>query len=598
MPPSLTGVNPLFPKRLAWKLLPPYLIAVGLILVGISFFAARDMTAFYHREKAGDMESLARVIAADLSPLLRESPTLETLSWCGEMARRSRTRVTVVGRDGTILCDSEEDPEKMDNHSTRPEVQGAWKNGSGMAIRYSYTLEKPMMYVAVPSGEGNKIPVVRIAVPVSRMTEALWSTKMRFAGGVIIAGLFIVFTTLFLSSRITSSIKEIRQGAQRFARGDFSSKLRIPETEEFGVLAEELNRMAQQLDDRIRTVIDQRNELEAVLGSMVEGVLAFDPEERIININQAASALLSLDPEKSRNKTIQEALRNSELQEFVKRTLGSKEPLEAEITFYNGGKKFLQVHGTPLRDSSGGEIGALVVLNDVTKIRRLEDIRREFVANASHEIRTPVTSIKGFVETLLEGALEDRETTERFLGIIGKHADRLSAIVQDLLSLSKIETQAEKGEIFLEEGKVLDIVKEAVKARQMEAEEKRISIAIRCPEDLLGRFNPSLLVQALINLIDNAVKYSGEGSAVIVDCGLEKDALRIMVSDSGAGIEKKDLPRIFERFYTVDKARSRKLGGTGLGLAIVKHIVQAHGGEVRVTSSPGKGSSFAVILPM
>jgi len=588
-------------KRLAWKLLPPYLVVVAVVLSGIAFFAGRDMTAFYHREKVRDLTSLARVIAADLvsnleDPLFsREKGAIS--SWCSEMGIRSRTRVTVVGKDGLVLCDSEEDPEKMDNHSTRPEIQGAWKNRSGTVIRYSYTVEKPFMYVAVPAGEGEKTPVVRIAVAASRMTEALWSTKLRFGAGVLLAGLLIVSTTIYLSSRITSSVRDIRQGARKFARGDFSSQLRIPETEEFADLAKELNRMAQQLDDRIRTVISQRNELEAVLASMVEGVLAFDQEEHLININQAASVLLSLDPEKSRNRTIQEAIRNSELQEFVKRTLQSLEPVEAEIAFYNEGKRFLQVHGTPLRDASGKEIGALVVLNDVTKIRHLENIRREFVANASHEIRTPVTSIKGFVETLLEGALEDRETAERFLGIIGKHADRLSAIVQDLLSLSKIEMQAEKGEIYLEEGKVLDIMEESVEACHAAAAGKKISIVTGCAQDLKTRFNPSLLVQALINLIDNAIKYSPEGSTVNLDCAFEDGFLSIKVSDSGVGIEKKDLSRIFERFYTVDKARSRKLGGTGLGLAIVKHIVQAHGGKVQVASSPGKGSSFVIILP-
>jgi len=591
----------LFPNRLAWKLLPPYLVVVAVVLSGIAFFAGRDMAAFYHREKARDLEALARVLAAELVPYPEEDSLADgsraIFPWCGEMAEKSMTRVTVIERDGRVLCDSEEDPEKMNDHSTRPEIQSAWKNGSGVAVRYSYTLEKPMMYVAVAAGDGDKTPVVRIAVAASRMTEALSSTKVRFASGVLVAGLLLISITVYLSSRITSSVRDIRRGAQRFARGDFSSRLPIPDTEEFADLAEELNRMAQQLDDRIRTVINQRNELEAVLGSMVEGVLAFDQEERLISINQAASVLLSLDPEKDRNRTIQEAIRNSDLQEFVKHTLGSVEPVEAEITFYNGGKRFLQVHGTPLRDPSGEEIGALVVLNDVTKIRRLEEIRREFVANASHEIRTPVTSIKGFVETLLEGALEDRETAERFLGIIGKHADRLNAIVQDLLNLSKIEMQAERGEIFLERGNILDIVKEAVEACHAAAAEKRISIETQCPEDLSGRFNPSLLVQALINLIDNAIKYSGERSTVTIACSRGEGALNIEVSDSGVGIDKKDLSRIFERFYTVDKARSRKVGGTGLGLAIVKHIMQAHGGEIRVKSSPGKGSIFHLTLP-
>ncbi len=588
-------------KRLLWKMLPLYLGVVALVLGGIALFAARDMTRFYHREKAKDLESLARVVAGALTPFLEENSLVqegpELQVWCGELAVRSQTRITVVDRQGKVLCDTEEDPARMDDHSTRPEIRSAWEEGSGTAIRYSSPQETPMMYVAVPAGTGDRSQAVRIAVPAARMTEALWSTKVRFGTGVLFAGLLIIATTVYLSSRITSSLREMRRGAERFARGDFSARLKVPETEELAELAREMNRMAAQLDDRIKTVINQRNELEAVLASMVEGVLAFDTKERLISLNQAAANLLNLDRERIRNRTIQEAIRNWELQDFVNRTLSSSNPIEEEIVFYNKGERYLQAHGTPLKDAGGRKIGALVVLNDVTKIRRLENVRREFVANASHEIRTPVTSIKGFVETLMDGALEDRETTERFLGIISRHADRLNAIVEDLLNLSKIEMEAERGEIFLEEGNLLDVVEEAVEACHLAAQEKKISVAVQCQGNLRGRFNSSLLVQALINLIDNAIKYSGTGGTVTIGCSVHGGSIEISVADKGVGIEKKHIPRLFERFYTVDRARSRKLGGTGLGLAIVKHIVQIHRGDIEVTSRPGEGSVFTITLP-
>ena len=481
---------------------------------------------------------------------------------------------------------------------TAPYDQGAWKGGSGMAIRFSYTLEKPMMYLAVPVDDRQGAPVVRVAVPASTMTGALYASRVRLSLGALAVGLLIIITSVYHSGRIASSLREMRRGAERFARGDFSTRLKVPATEEFAALSQELNRMAAQLDDRIRTVINQRNELEAVLSSMVEGVLAFDTQDRLISLNKAAAGLMDIQPDQVRNRTIQETIRNSELQDFVHRTLASPEPVEGEIVFFNGQKRYLQAHGTPLTDVGGNKIGALVVLNDVTNIRRLENIRREFVANASHEIRTPITSIKGFVETLLDSAPEDIETTRRFLKIVSKHSDRLNAIVQDLLSLSKIEMEAERGEIFLEEGSILEVVEESVEACHLLAQEKEITIKIHCPEDLQGRFNPSLLVQALINLLDNAVKYSDRGSTVEVRCEQKNSRVHISVKDQGTGIEKKHIPRLFERFYRVDKARSRKMGGTGLGLAIVKHIVQIHKGDIDVQSRPAEGSIFTISLPV
>ena len=238
-----------------------------------------------------------------------------------------------------------------------------------------------------------------------------------------------------------------------------------------------------------------------------------------------------------------------------------------------------------------------MVLNDMTNIKRLERIRRDFVANASHEIRTPITSIKGFVETLQEGAIEDPETANRFLGIIKKHSDRLNAIVEDLLHLSKIEKEAERGEIFLEQGNLRTVLEETLEACQQSAEEKNIRIKLDCDKGLSARINSSLLIQAVINLVDNAIEYSEAGDEVVVSCGRSNGEVTLSVKDNGSGIEKKHIPRLFERFYRVDKARSRTLGGTGLGLAIVKHIVQIHRGEISVQSRPGKGSTFTIHLP-
>jgi two-component system phosphate regulon sensor histidine kinase PhoR len=263
----------------------------------------------------------------------------------------------------------------------------------------------------------------------------------------------------------------------------------------------------------------------------------------------------------------------------------------------SNGDLFLSGHGTLLQDAQGKQIGALIVLNDVTRLRRLEKIRRDFVANVSHEIKTPITAIKGFVETLREGAVKNPDDAERFLGIIEKHVERLEAIIEDLLSLSRIERGTEREENELVEKSVKDVLDTAIRVCEVGAVARKIDIELSCPENLFSKMEPRLLEQAVVNLLDNAVKYSNEESSIRVEASQGEGEIILSVRDEGCGIEKKHLSRLFERFYRVDKARSRQLGGTGLGLAIVKHIAQAHGGHVNVESTPGKGSTFSIYLP-
>jgi two-component system phosphate regulon sensor histidine kinase PhoR len=290
-------------------------------------------------------------------------------------------------------------------------------------------------------------------------------------------------------------------------------------------------------------------------------------------------------------------IRLSELQRFVVGALSSGEPVEKDLVLYGEAERIVRAHGTPLRDAEGKRVGVLIVLNDVTRLAKLENIRKDFVANVSHEIKTPITAIKGFVETLQEGQSQDPEDVQRFLGIIHRHVDRLEAIVEDLLSLSRIEKEAETEEIPLEDHPVRVVLARAVQACEGKAASRKIRLELDCAESLTGRVNPHLLEQAVVNLIDNAVNSSEEGKSVTVKAQEKEQDILIQVQDQGSGIERKHLERIFERFYRVDKSRSRKLGGTGLGLSIVKHIVQAHGGRVSVESRVGVGSIFTVQLP-
>jgi two-component system phosphate regulon sensor histidine kinase PhoR len=355
--------------------------------------------------------------------------------------------------------------------------------------------------------------------------------------------------------------------------------------------------MASQLDDRIKTIINQKNELEAVLSGMIEGVIAFDMDERIISINQAAARIFESMPKDMLNRSIQEVIRNPELQQFVTQALSSTDNLEGDITLYREGERIIYLHSTPLRDSNSDQIGVLVVLNDVTQVRRLENIRRDFAANVSHEIKTPLTAIKGFVETLRYGSVKNPEEIERFHSIIEKHVNRLTAILEDLISLSRIEQDDEKKAIKLRKNPIKNVLQTAIGNCREQADLKEITIDHVCEENISAMIDSTLIEQAIVNLLDNAIKYSEAESTIHVEAKQINDEIILSVKDQGCGIGKEHLPRLFERFYRVDKARSRKLGGTGLGLAIVKHITQAHGGRISVESMPGKGSAFTIRLP-
>jgi two-component system phosphate regulon sensor histidine kinase PhoR len=362
-------------------------------------------------------------------------------------------------------------------------------------------------------------------------------------------------------------------------------------------LAKALNEMATQLHDRILTITRQRNELEAVLASLSEGVLAVDSRGHVVSVNKAAAELLNIDPGQAQGRNVEEVTRNVGLQQFVKDALQSDKSTEGDVSFPDEGGRFLHLHGAGLLDARGERSGAVIVLSDMTRIHRLENLRRDFVANVSHELKTPVTSIQGFVEALQDGELGEPEQAVRYLGIIAKHAERLNAIIDDLLSLSRLEEVGQRRAILFETTNIKPILAAAVEFSGIKASQKNVTINLDCADRIQAKINTPLLEQAVVNLVDNAVKYSEEGRAVDVVAREQGREIVIEVRDEGCGIPPEHLERIFERFYVVDKGRSRKLGGTGLGLAIVKHIAQAHGGTVTVESTPGQGSSFRIHLP-
>ncbi|MFO7900683.1 MAG: ATP-binding protein, partial [Planctomycetota bacterium] len=521
----------------------------------------------------------------------------------GRDAKWSSTRYTVVRADGTVLGDSEKHPVKdnMDNHGRRPEIVEAFRTtkGYGSSVRHSDTVDKDMMYVAVRiPGPGGAPAVARVSLPVTVIAETVRSIYRHVALGGAVVALLAILTCFWVSRTLSRPLEEMERTAEQFAAGDLSARVPVPDTFELAGLGETLNAMAADLDRRIQAIVRQRNEQEAILASMSEGVLAIDVDEQIISMNRTAGRMLGVEVEQARGRTIQEVIRNPELQKFVANALRSPDPTRGDVAVRDGQEKLLETYSASLRGPDDGAIGVVIVMNDVTRVRRLENLRRDFVANVSHELKTPITSIKGFVETLVDGAVDDREEAERFLRIVAGHADRLTAIIDDLLLLSRIEQDEQEPGIGRETWPLADILASAVRACEQRAAEKGTPVTLDCPDDLTAEVNAQLFEQAVTNLIDNAIKYSEPGSAIEVTGSAADGEVAVSVRDHGCGIEAKHLPRVFERFYRVDKARSRSLGGTGLGLAIVKHIVRAHQGRVTVDSTPGEGSAFTIFLPV
>jgi two-component system phosphate regulon sensor histidine kinase PhoR len=586
-------------KRLLTQLYPYHIVMLMLSLAAATWYASHVAQRLYFRSTEESLLARARLAELRLADAARDTGAGEVDSLCKTLGRAARARITVVLASGRVIGDSKVDPRSMPDHGDRSEIARALAGEVGSSVRFSDTEKMKIMYVAVPlKGGGGVIGAIRASVPLSMVDESLRGMYLRMFFGLVAVALIAGVVSFRMARRISRPLKDLREGVERFEREGLSYRIPVSRFEEIGGIAALMNEMAERLDDRIRAEVRQINEQEAVFSSMVEGLVVVDPAERVTRINRSAARFLGVEPEAVLGKSIQEIVRSPYLQEFVAKTLSTAESVEGDIVIRGEhGDRFLQAHGALLLDDEGKKMGAVVVLNDVTRLQRLEGVRRDFVANVSHELKTPITSIKGFVETLREGAIRRPAEAEKFLEIVAKQADRLNSIIEDLLLLSRVEQDAREAKVALENAPVKGVILEAVHVCEPKARVKDIRIAVDCPDGLAARINAALLEQAIINLIDNAIKYSEPGCPVSIDAEELSNEVVIRVADKGCGIEAEHLSRIFERFYRVDKARSRKLGGTGLGLSIVRHIVQAHDGTVTVESAPGAGTTFSIHLP-
>jgi len=591
--------------RFVWQLFAGWGALVGLVC-GACFWIASMQLARLADE--AQQRRLAEAVAGLAAILPRHSTTLTDdvfTARAREIAAAARVTFDLLAPDGTPLepVAGEGSARGPVGHQADAALLDDERAGRvARTSRYDAASGRRLHAAAVAIGPpAAPVGIVRVTADTAAADRELAAAQRRLLGGFLLTSVVAIAGGYLLARRAARPVRELAQAAMQLAAGEFDVPVPVAEAAELAELASSVDGLREQLVERGLTIGRQGTQQEAVLGSMIEGVLAIDARQRIVSINHGAAELLGLDPTKSLRRPLQEVVRNPDLRRFALLAIDCREPVEDDLVIRGPQDRTIRLRGTALRDVSG-EGGAVIVLNDVTDIQRLENVRRDFVANVSHELKTPVASIKGFVETLLDGAVDDPADARRFLEIVARQAERLVAIIEDLLALSRIEQSEGAGNLPLERVHLLAVVSAAEADCRPRARDRGVMIEVDCDGALEADINAALLEQAVINLVDNAIKYSDPGDTIWVSAAVDPTAadgpaVRLAVRDEGCGIEQEHLPRLFERFYRVDRARSRKLGGTGLGLSIVKHIVQAHGGSIAVESTPGVGSTFTIELP-
>jgi two-component system phosphate regulon sensor histidine kinase PhoR len=574
------------------------------VLIAVDLYSSRVIRSQAIRSANSELTSLLSV--AQTRPPHAADPS-DLRAWTEWMAK-SGARVTIIDSTGRVLSDSAADAATMENHANRPEVQQAMEEGRGHAVHHSVTLDRELVYQAVRYQEpdGRSI-VIRLAAPLSEIDLSVKELRSRLLMASIAMLLVGTIVSLGFARVFARRIERLKDFSLRIAEGNFRPLLREGPRDELSDLADSMNQTAAHLDKEIRLLSGERNRSSAILRSMVEGVAVIDAEERLVFYNRAFSEIFGLETATAEGRTLIEVVRNAELVGLIRKALRSDEALQTDISMGIVQMQSFSATAAPVKalDTTNGDqaaatakpSGAVVVLHDVTELRRLERVRQDFVANVSHEFKTPLTAIQGFAETLLGGALDDPSNNRRFLDIIRNHAIRLARLTNDLLKLARIE--AGKLEVEFFPVGLMELIEGCAETTLLKASRRQIALEIEVPPGLPSvRGDAGLLRDVLQNLLDNAIQYTPEGGHIHVTAEAKSREVVVTVSDTGIGIPASDQERIFERFYRVDAARSREAGGTGLGLSIAKHIVEAHNGRLSVESVIGEGSKFSFSIPI
>ncbi len=585
--------------RIQYKISLVIILTVFFVLFGVYIYLQNSLREDTYQRSRISLAQDLRFAKIYLLKRIRPGLSVSQVDHIADQIGRDfNVRVTIIGLDGKVMGDSQltlAEVVNVENHLHHPEVEQALKKGTGESRMFSATLKQDLLYLATVFGHDKPEGILRLAIPLSDIEVMTHHLKKALLMGCFLALVFTAFSSFMTSAWIARPIKEISHTAKKIAEGDFTVKPAVDAQDEIGDLSQSVQYMSQQIRTRIDDAVSSKSRLEAVFLSMFEGVMILDKEGAIFLMNQTLRQFLHVTGDPVGKKPL-EIIRNIPIQELADKVLSSDKGLESrEISVLLPEEKILLIHATPVLRENKVD-GAVMVFHDITELRRLENVRRDFVANVSHELRTPVSTIKGYAETLLDGALQDKKHAREFVEIIHTDADRLAKLVNDILDLSEIESG--KMSLSFHACSLKDAAERVIASIRIKANEKSVQVKNEIPANLPKiKADETALAQILFNLVENAIKYNRQDGTVVISARNDTSSVIVDVADTGIGIPEEDIPRIFERFYRVDKAHSRQLGGTGLGLAIVKHLVHAHNGDLAVKSELDKGSVFSFSLP-
>ena len=588
-------------NRLIYTFFLSYLAIIILLSLGFFLYTRNLLRDFYSSSLGTVMEQKTRLLARQL-PWSDELGSLDSI--CRTLAAELGVRITVIAQNGGVLGDSDETSLQMENHGSRPEVIEALSRGTGSAVRYSTSVKHDLLYRTYRQNDGPRQRVVRVAVSLSEVQDVTRSLGRTLLVGLLLCSLLGLGVAYFFSRRLSNRVNRLAEFSKAVANGQFAQPL-LPRSgdDELNVLEQNLRDMSLKIRDNLNALRSEKEKLDSILRCMVEGLVVIDPKGKILLINEQAKTMFGVTEEQIRDGSFVEISRSPAMRAILREMSEfdfANNTYSKRVSVEDG--RLFRVNAVSLRNGTERPSGSILVFHDITEIQRLETVRSDFVANVSHELRTPLTAIRGYVETLLHNPPPDAADTNQFLTIIDRHTERLSRLTEDLLVLSDLELSARK--LMLKPVEAIQLVQRVLEVFWDRAAKRTVTLSYSGASGLpliLGDYDR--LQQLFINLVDNAVKYTPAGGSVTVTAththldAQAETAVEIAVVDTGAGIAEKDLPRLTERFYRVDKARSRELGGTGLGLAIVKHIVLAHGGELKIESVINKGTTVRVLLP-
>jgi two-component system phosphate regulon sensor histidine kinase PhoR len=576
-------------RSIQWRITIPFVLLVLVIMGVLGVYLASSTRSSQLDSLRSQLESEARITAEASQPgFLSPDGTKNLEALAKKLGEQIDARVTIIARDGTVLGDSEQDPASMENHATRPEVMDALSTGLGESTRYSTTLEQRMMYVAVPvSYDGEVLGVARVSLPLDAVESVVRRVTVSIIIAMAAATVLVILAAWLIARFTTRPIRKLTAASRRITSGELGQKIAIEARDEVGELAHAFNEMSARLKELVETISEDRARMATILDNMADGVIMTDAEGNISLANQTAARLFNIKD--AENKPLIEAVRDYEVDEVLKLCLRTAKTQSVQ---YESGtsRRYLRAIAVPIAHS-----GVLLLFQDLTSLRDLQTTRRELIGNISHEFRTPLAGIKAMVETLHDGAVDDEKTARDFLNRIDSEVDRLTQLVAELTELSRIETG--KSELKLEPLNLNNLVEEVTTQLSPQAERRQLAVI----KELAAGLPPvpadrARVRQVVLNLLHNAIKFTEPSGKITVTTQKQGDSVTVDIADTGRGIAREDLPHVFERFYKGDKARAGE--GAGMGLAIAKHIIEAHGGDIRVQSEEGKGSTFSFSLPL